>query len=102
MSKTEQVQQTIQEAVRAIDATLTTASLAESGPMSRRQLLRFREILQKMLQAVEGAESPTQLPRVSGMGQIIVDSWPLDSLPGEAILRAEQEYADLLKEKRDG
>ena len=101
MSNIERAQQAIRDAVRAIDEVLPTIPAAESGPMSHKQLLQFRERLKKMLHALEKVESLAQLPYIGGMGQTIVDSWPLDSPLGEAIIKAEQEYQKLLaKEER--
>lgn len=96
MSRSERVRRAILEAVNAIEEACEQEQLPQSGPMSQSQLRHFEETLRRMLLVVEQPENLDVEPPCGGMGRVIVDSWPIRSSLGEAILKAEQEYLDLL------
>ncbi len=93
MEQVERIRLLIQTAIRAIDDRLGIEDIPEGGPLSETQLHDFRQILVQMasnLDSLEDIQGETRSP--TRMGRVIVDSWPLDSEIGEAILAAEQEY----------
>ncbi|GIV67078.1 MAG: hypothetical protein KatS3mg047_1471 [Bellilinea sp.] len=90
--KKEQVVTTIQQAVDALDDHVASVSVPESGPMSRKQLEFFREQLLDMLKCIQ--ENRQSLSTRTMMGKIIIDSWPLNSILGEMIIKAEQNFWD--------
>jgi len=92
MMKREKLKKTILQAILAIEKELELGSLPMSGPKSTKQLEQFLNVLIKMLCSVDNGAVVHDALLNEGMGEIIVDSWPLDSPLGEIILTAEQEY----------
>lgn len=60
--------------------------------VSAQQLEMFRSELKRMLTNLEAETLPPKAERLSGMGRVIVDSWPLGSSLGETIIDAERAY----------
>lgn len=58
----------------------------------RSQLLHFKGFLEKIIWQLENNHLPPKNERGSGMGRVIVDSWPLDSKLGNLLCSAEQTY----------
>jgi hypothetical protein len=97
----ERTKRALQEAIAAVDGALATGLVVlEPGIApnaeheSRRELLEFKENLQRMLDDVLGTSMGNGVRHapVSPLGRIIADSWSLGLSVGEAILNAEQEY----------
>jgi len=92
MSKLDRARQTLDQAIAAIDRALPQAGPTDTGPQSHAQLRRFRANLAAMLTDLDAPAAHPPRPAVPSLGHIIVDSWPLDSPLGAAILAAEQAY----------
>ncbi len=101
MITTEKVRTSLYEAISAIEHALTQEETPESGPTSRSQLQQFQESLRAMLQLVDCIDYMRCGANIRGIGHVIVDSWPLHSPLGKTILKAEQEYFDLVRTVRD-
>ncbi len=95
MSSVEQARQALQQAITAVDTVLPTAGPTASGPRSRAQLLRLRTNLAAMLTDVTARAAGKPAHQVTGIGHIIADSWPFDSVLGATVLTAEQAYTQL-------
>lgn len=95
MSQSQRVHEALQRALRAIEDRLQAGDLPPSGALSRAQLQSFQIRLLAMLAALDGNEGAAFETDSASMGHIIADSWPFDSVLGELILRAEQEYRGL-------
>jgi hypothetical protein len=60
----------------------------------RTTLDSFRSKLVKMSEDIESGNMPPKSERRSGMGRVIVDSWPLAHPLGEKIICAERAYLE--------
>jgi len=56
------------------------------------QLQKSRIQLEQMLRQLETGQLPPINRRLSGMGHMVGDSWPIDNPLGNALLDAEQAY----------
>lgn len=59
------------------------------------QLRDFEVHLQSILRELQSGKLPPRNERRFGMGQVIIDQWPIDAELGDALLRAEQAYRQL-------
>jgi hypothetical protein len=82
----------LRDAIRAISAEVVSP---EPLPVSREQLVRVKDELERMLSAVETNRLPPRVDRNSGLGRVIVDSWPFDWYLGEVIISAAEAYREL-------
>ena len=64
----------------------------KENTLPRGQLLRFREELERMHQELESGALPPKDMRYVGMAHVIVDSWPLNTVLGPLIVKAEDAY----------
>jgi hypothetical protein len=89
----------VQKAIGAIDNELGVIELPETGPESRKQLTEFKQILERMLRNLNGAEPVTLSDRSGyGLGRIIVDSWNFSSFLGEIVINAEHVFLKALQD----
>lgn len=79
----------INQAIKAIDAELSSQSQGHGTVSNPIQLQKFRAYFEKMRNEIENES----LSKTSfGISHAIVDSWPLNSALGELLVRAEQAY----------
>jgi len=100
MKDIERTTRAIKRGIVAINDVLAIGNLPAEGPTSMDQLERFRHQLSLMLNEVESQASPNQEGPLRRIGPIIIDSWPLGSELGDALLKAENEYVRHMTAKR--
>jgi hypothetical protein len=59
------------------------------------QLLHCQRFIEEILHQMESNQVPTKGMRDSGMGHMIVDSWPLSTQLGSLLCAAEQAYLEI-------
>lgn len=79
------------DALSELDNTIT--SNYNKYPHSH--LVKFKHYLEEMLKELNFTQLPSKSFRNKGMGHVIVDSWPLNSVLGDKIISAENAYLDL-------
>ncbi len=86
-------QAVLKRANEAIDGIAAELSKADSELVANRSTLEaFRVQLVKISEEIESGNMPPINGRRSGMGHVIVDSWPMGYPLGEKIITAEQAY----------
>lgn len=85
----------VEDAIAAVEAQIAAPTASGGIPIS--QLQKFHSNLVAILGDVDRIAKGERPRPVSGLGHVIVDSWPLGSPMGGAILGAEQKYEELLK-----
>ena len=85
----------ILSAIKAIDEELELNEEQLVNNVSIDQINKFRENLQKMLVDIQRSDFDRKNLIATNMGHIVVDSWPIDSRVGSAIIGAEYAYREL-------
>lgn len=84
---------TIEQAMSNIARELNNPNLPDTGPISRRKLIEFLNVLELMKKKLHGDEPIEKSDLFGyGLGQAIVDSWPYDNPLGLSIISAEQQF----------
>ena len=91
MSPIEKAQANIHIALREVEHALANPCHLPEG-ITEMQLRKCEKQLRSMLNNLETNTYPRKENRETGMARMIVDSWPLSSSIGDAILGAEQAY----------
>lgn len=87
------LQERIERALGAIDVELQRPPGESVAPESQLRHIRHH-LLAMRDQIVSGALPPRQA-RVSMLGRIVIDSWPVDSALGSLLIAIEREYLAL-------
>lgn len=91
MSPVEKAQANIHVALREVEHALANPRHLPEG-ITEIQLRKCEKQLRSMLNDLETNTYTRKEYRETGMGRMIIDSWPLSSSIGEAILGAEMAY----------
>jgi hypothetical protein len=88
----DRAKKTILEALELINKEIILHQNGRSLVSSQPQLKKFKRYLEKFLYEIENDNLTFENV---GIGKIIADSWPYDSLLGEKLIKAEQVYLSL-------
>lgn len=80
-------------AVQALEE--LTLELAREQGVNQSQLLQFKRHLEKIIWQLENDQLPEKSGREFGLGQAVIDSWPLGSSLGNLLCSAEQAYRNV-------
>ncbi|WKJ90898.1 hypothetical protein QZJ86_01875 [Methylomonas montana] len=92
MSKRDVALQRINEAIIAIQEELKRCEFGKEGVSNPHQLVVFLQELRQMESELGNRDPALPRKRTHGLGRVIADSWPLGSVLGDLIVRAEIAY----------
>lgn len=85
----------VQTALLQIDEEVARHMRGDETIATLEQLRRCRETLHSMEKSLHSGKLPPRNERPSGMGRMIVDSWPIGAELGTLLLQIEQAYMRL-------
>lgn len=91
----EKVLEMVRTALHQVNAEIDRHQRGQGTVGTPEQLGQCRRTLEAMEKRVDSGSLPPKAERHSGMGRMVVDSWPLGSALGGLILEAEQAYMRL-------
>ena len=83
------------QALKELREEMQRHELGNGKVSSPAQLKKMYKFFDEILTELESGEIPPKEMRNRGVGKVIIDSWPFDSLLGEILLNAEQAYLKL-------